>query len=587
MHDRFGVMARARRFLRDTSGHFALLTAFITPVAIVLAAIAVDTGSLYVEKRRAQSLADLAAITAAGNLHRPQDAALLAMADNGVRQIMLGGTSGADGTPEFRTGVEDDQILVEPGIYEPDAGIDVGERFVPNAGPNRNAVRITYRTTGTRFFGAALIDAPQITVSALAKTTTAAAFSVGSRLAALEGGIVNDLLGGLLGSNISLSVMDYNALLGTDVRLLSFLDALAIEIGLTAGTYDDVLDAEVTLGQIAKALSRTEGLSNAARSTTGTLAYQAGSGQAPKLRLSQLIDLGDTGGQVLQAGIDQIGLDIGVLDLITASAIAAGKGKQVALDLGGEVPGLLKTKVSLAIGEPPQHAPWYRIGSAGEVVRTAQTRLSVILEIGMPGGLVSLLGARIRIPLYLEVAFAEARLRSISCASGPDTVRVEVDARPGVADLYLGEVDTSKLGGFANPLVVQRADLVSVPLVTISGMAHAEIAETHYQRLVFSASDIAAGRIKQASTTAITRSLVTSLFQGLELHSRIQVGGILNLPLLTLPAGTLNVLGNTLGAATPAIDELLGKLLSTLGLALGQADVRVYGATCGRAVLVQ
>ncbi|MEO3386063.1 pilus assembly protein TadG-related protein [Mesorhizobium sp. CAU 1741] len=586
MHARPSLLSRARRFLSDSSGHFALLTAFVTPVAIVLAAIAVDTGSLYVEKRRAQGLADLAAITAAGNLQDPERAAIVAMADNGVGDIVVGGAR-PDGAPEFPVGVEEDQIVVVPGRYDGQAALDVAERFTPNAGAASNAVKVTYRTTGTRYFGGALIDPPQITVSALAETTTAAAFSVGSRLAALEGGIVNALLSGLLGSDISLSVMDYNALLDADVRLLSFLDALALEIDLTAGTYVDVLDAEITLGQLAEALSQTEGLGYAARSAAATLANQASSHHAANLQLSKLIDLGDTGGQVFQTGIDQIGLDVGVLDLVAGSAIAAGRGKQVALDLGAAIPGLLTTTVSLAIGEPPQHAPWYRVGSGGELVRTAQTRLSVIVEVGMPGSLVSLLGARIRIPLYLEVAFAEAKLKSIACDTGPDGVTVEVDARPGVADLYLGEVDPSKLGGFANPLVNESADLVKLPLIRITGKAHAEIAETDYRTLTFSASDIEESRIRQVSTTALTRSLVTSLFQGLELDAHVSVGGILNLPLLSLPSGTLNVLGSALGAVTPAIDTLLARLLSTLGLALGQADVQVHGATCGRAVLVQ
>jgi uncharacterized membrane protein len=42
-----------------------------------------------------------------------------------------------------------------------------------------------------------------------------------------------------------------------------------------------------------------------------------------------------------------------------------------------------------------------------------------------------------------------------------------------------------------------------------------------------------------------------------------------------------------LGAVTPVLDKLLYNLLGMLGISLGQADVRVTGATCGRALLVQ
>lgn len=330
-----------KRFVQDVSGHFALMTAIIAPVAITLAAIAVDSGSLYVEKRRAQALVDLAAITAAANLHKPHEAAMIAMTDNGVVNISHAGTVPGS-----------DRLTVVPGIYDTSSTTDVFSRFVPsNQGPH-NAVRVTYETIGTRFFAGSLIPPPRIAVSAVAGSTTGAAFSVGSRLLSLEGGLVNQLLTGLLGSSISLSVMDYNALLDADVKLLSFLDALALELELTAGTYDKVLNTEVSFGQVARALSKTDGASGGARLAAANLAHQSGGVWGPKLKLSRLIDLGDTGGQLLQAGIDHIGLEVGVLELVTASAIAAGKGKQIALDLRATVPGLLKSTVALAIGEP-------------------------------------------------------------------------------------------------------------------------------------------------------------------------------------------------------------------------------------------
>lgn len=47
------------------------------------------------------------------------------------------------------------------------------------------------------------------------------------------------------------------------------------------------------------------------------------------------------------------------------------------------------------------------------------------------------------------------------------------------------------------------------------------------------------------------------------------------------------LLGQTVGKASPALDGVLNELLKMLGLSLGQAEIRVHGATCGRAVLVQ
>ena len=551
---------RATRVLRDTSGQFALMTAIIAPVAITLAAFAVDAGSLYVEKRQAQALVDLAAITAAANLGKAEKAALVAFADNGA-------TDAASGN----------NVTVVTGHYNA-IGAVPKDRFTAGAGPV-NAARVVYRTTGSRYFAGAIIPPPEIVVSATAGTEAEAAFSVGSRLAALDGGIVNALLGGLTGSSISLSVMDYNALLGADVSLLSFLDQLAIDLDLEAGSYQQALDTSVTVGQIAKALSKTPGMSGNARAAAGKLAFQASGGRAPTLQLSRLVDLGQSHGNLLAANIEQIAADIGVLEILALSAVVAGKGKQVALNLGANVPGLLAVTVDLAIGEPPQQSPWLRIGSNGDVVRTAQTRLSLVAEIGGLGGL---LGAKIRIPLYLELAFAEARLKSVTCPSGsPANVKVAVEARPGIANLYLAEVNPGKIVDFANPAPRAPARLVQMPLVNVTAQAHAEIAEMDYKTLAFSASDIASGKIKQVSTQAIVGSLTKSLFSSLQLDVNVIGLGI------GLPSNLTGLLGQTVGAAAPALDAVLVNLLSTLGLALGQADVRVHGANCGRAVLVQ
>ena len=572
------MLSTARRFLREKSAQFAIMTAIMTPVAISLAAFAVDAGSLYLERREAQGLADLAAITATANLDKAETAALATLADNGVGNVVLGGLK-PNGQPEFRDAKAGPEIVILPGQYRADPQTGARQRFVANAEP-RNAVKIVYKTVGTRHFAGALIPPPLIVVEAVAETSSAAAFSVGSRLLALkEEGLVNGLLSGLLGSRITLTVMDYRALLDTDVQLLSFLDALAIEAGITAGTYQQVLDAEVTLGQIARALSNTRTLAGSAKTASNRLAQQASGHSQPRLRLSRLIDLGQTGGQLVQAGIERIGLDVGVLQLVTASAVVAGNGKQVALDLGAHIPGLLKASVNLAIGEPPQHSPWLRIGAGGELVRTAQTRLSVVAEIG------GLLGVSIRIPLYLELAHAEARLTSVTCPSGrPESVRVAIEARPGVANLYLAEVNPAKIGGFANPVPRSPARLLQVPLlVSVTAEAQAEIANATYKPLTFTWSDIQSDRIKQVSTNELTGSLTKSLLSSLDLKVE-PLGGLLT---IGIPSNLRDTLAKLVGAATPSLDSLLDDLLTTLGLALGEADIRVHGAVCGRAVLVQ
>lgn len=550
-------MGACRRFFRSRRGHVAIMTALMTPVAITLAAFAVDAGSLYVEKRRAQALADLAAISAASRLDDPHAAAVAAMAANGVDLPGKG------------------EIAVTPGRYVAEAGLAPQARFEPGATPV-NAVRVSYRTTGSRYFAGAIVPPPQIGVEAVAATSAQAAFSIGSRLLELDEGVANALLSGLVGGDISLSIMDYNALIGADVGLLSFLDALALEIGLTAGSYAQTLDAQVTAAQIARALSKTEAIDGTAKAALAKLAMQANVANAARLTLSNLIGLGDEGGQLARAALDRIDADIGVMELLMASAIVAGKGRQVALGSALTVPGLLSVRVDLAIGEPPQHGFWFMIGSGGELVRTAQTRLRLVAEIG------GVLGERIRVPLYLELAHAEARLLSVTCPGGRGDPRVTIEARPGLANLYLAEVDPAKIGNFAGPAPRSPAILLQVPLLaTVTGQAQVEIAETGYKTLVFSAADIAAGRVRQVSTRQPLASLTGSLFSSLSLKLSVIGLGI------GLPGNLLGTVGSLLGAAAEPLDTALIELLETLGAAVGQADVTVHGVDCGRAVLVQ
>ena len=59
------------RFAASRSGNFATMTALVAPLVIVIGAIAVDSASLYYERRDAQGLTDLAAITAAAISAKP------------------------------------------------------------------------------------------------------------------------------------------------------------------------------------------------------------------------------------------------------------------------------------------------------------------------------------------------------------------------------------------------------------------------------------------------------------------------------------------------------------------------------------
>jgi uncharacterized membrane protein len=557
-----------RRALRSTSGNVATLTALLMPAALTLAAFAVDQGSLYLERRQLQNLTDLAAIAAAASIDEPGEAAQALFQANGITDLTLLTAPGETNLP--------DTLLVETGRYVADPGTTVANRFQAGGAP-ANAARVTLKTHGATFFAGNLLPDPVIGTTALASASNEAAFSIGSRLASLNGGIVNELLGKLLGTDLSLSVMDYKALLGADVNMLGFLDALAGKANITAGTYDDVLQSDVSIGHFISALADVSP-SPQASAALKTMAAGLLSSDTT-IPLSHLVSLGPIGGLALGAEPPGLNATANLMSLLSAGAAVADGKHQVALDLDAGLPGIAGATLDLAIGEPPQNSPWFSIGEKGDIVRTAQTRLSLVVQVGGPGGL---LGASIRVPIYLELAFAEGRLGDISCPTGrPDSLHVTVEARPGVAEAWLGEVDTAGMTNFAKSPAVLPAKLVKAPLVTVTGAAHATMSNPTPTALEFSASDIDKGMVKSVSTHNFTGSLFKSLLGDLQLD--IKVGGLG----LSLPGVLNSTLTNVLGAASPAIDTLLDNLLATLGVKVGEADIRVTGGVCGRSVLVQ
>ena len=566
------VLRSLRALLRSTSGNVATLTALLMPAALTLAAFAVDEGSLYLERRHLQNLTDLAAIAAAADITEPGKAADALFKANGVTGLSLLTEPGETNLPNT--------LLVESGRYVPDPDTAVANRFQAGAAP-ANAARVTVHTVGTTFFAGNLLPDPVIGTTAIASASNKAAFSIGSRLASLDGGIVNELLGKLLGTELSLSAMSYDALLGADVDVLGFLDALAGKAHIEAGSYDEVLQSDVSIGQFVSALADVSPKPEASAALKAVAGGILSSDMT--VPLSHLISLGQVGRLALGEKAPGLAARANVMSLLSTGALLADGKHQVALDLDAGLPGIAGVTLNLAIGEPPQNSPWFSIGERGDIVRTAQTRLSLVVAVGGPGGLLGkLLDVSVRVPIYLELAYAEGKLGDVACPTGrPDSLRVIVEARPGVAEAWIGEVDPAAMGNFTKPPQVMPAQLVNVlHLVTAAGTAHAAISNPSPTKLEFSPADIEKGVVKSVSTHNFTGPLFKSLLG--DLHLDVKVGG------LGLALGDVSkALANTLGAASPAIDTLLNNVLATLGIKLGEADIRVTGGICGHSVLVQ
>ena len=582
-----GLMAATRRLLADRSANFAVMTALCTPVALALTAFAIDEGSLYNERRAAQSIVDLAAITAASNITNARQAVLTTLADNGITSVAVQ-QQGANVAPTATKAV----VQIVPGRYTGVSTIATGSRFEAGKLPY-NAVQVSLKKQGTLYFAGSIMAPPTLGTAAIASAQPQAAFSVGSRLASLNGGILNALLGGLLGGNISLSVMDYNSLVSADVDVLSFTDALATQLHLTGVSYSDVLASKATIGQIATAMANVPGLDHTAKIALQTMASSATNNV--KIPLSTLVDLGSVGSLGLGQKPAGLSVDASALSMLTAAAALANGTNQVAVNLGATIPGLTSTTLSIAIGEPMQNSAWLAVGEAGTVVRTAQTRIklnaSVTVGNSNLGGGINLLA--VNLPLNIEVAYAEAKLTDINCPTGPSSMKVSIAAQPGVVEAHLADSSASGFADFTKPQSFSDAEiadvslkllLINLNLLQIKGSSAFSITNMAPTNLTFNATDIANKAIKTVSTKNLTQSLTTSLVNNLSLS--VNALG-LGLDVTALLGAVKPAVTTLLNGVTAPVDDLVYNVLGALGVHVGEADVRVTGATCGRSVLVQ
>ena len=560
------MTSRRLAFIRDRHGSVAPLAAAVFVVMIGFAALAVDVGSFFYQKRRQQTANDLAAIAAANDIPNARRAAAATLARNGFG--------------------ETDIVSLEPSIYRADGSVAPESRFAPaDAGPN--AVRLVLRHEAPivfgRIFGSASAATPatgfMLTSRAVASRADFASFAIGSRLVQLDGGVLNAVLGSLLGSSLSLSLMDYQSLAAAKVDLFAFSNALAARAHLTAASYDDIAHSNVRVGDVLSAAvdaARTSPGSSATAIAALSQIANTKIGAADTMTLDQLVNFGPYGG--LAAGSAGLaGASVSLLDLTSAALGIANGAHQVQAALGVNLPGIASASLQVAIGERPQGTSFATLGPEGVSVATAQTRLLLTIQLVGAGSIAS-----VTLPVALELASSTARLNAIRCdLLSVQSTTVTLGVTAGLAEAWIGNVSRTDLPDFAHSLAPSPATLVNVAgLVTVTGRAHALIANGSAVPVTFTYADIQSATKKTTSTTSFVTPLLSKLIGDLQLNASVLGLG------LGLPGGATTTVAQIVAGAAPSLDQLLVTTLSTLGIGLGQADTWVDGVRCGNAVLV-
>lgn len=332
------MKALGRTLGKEERGGIAILLAASLFMLAGAATVAVDLGSVYLAKRQLQGVAD-AAVLAANSGGR-----------SAAQQLLT------------RSGLSDVELaaLID-GQYARDRAIPVADRFTPSA-TQSNATQVVLRQQVPLYFARMLVGRDRLAIEARATAARSdlAAFSIGTGLASVEGGLPNALLSALVGTELNLSVMDYKGLVDLDVDLLGFAHALQARAGAGDDNIVALFGREVPAADIVNALADTAGGSQAAATLRGIANRLVGQ----SIRLDDIIDLGpmaDGAG----GGSPALALDAYTL-LRMILEPAPGKPRQV--DINITVPGLTSTRVKLLLGGGEAHSPLLTVTAARDVV---------------------------------------------------------------------------------------------------------------------------------------------------------------------------------------------------------------------------
>ena len=539
------IMARLRA---DRSGNVSILVGTGMTMLIGASALAVDVGSIYFDQRRLQGIADAAALAAASSQVDSRAAALRAISAACDCDIRL--------------------MEVTSGTYTRDAAIDPDLRFAAG-GNDGNAVRVTVQQVHPLIFGRYLLDrdTSDIRASATASRVGYTAFSLGARPLGVNGGLPNALLSGLAGSDLAISVMDYNALAAADIDLLRFADALRTRIGANGATFGQVLATEVTVPQVLDAMADV-----APGGAAAVLRRMASRADPNRIVPALQIDLGPRAANTSVDPANPVNVD--TFWLSRAFLELGSPERQIDVGLSNALPGGSTTELSFIVGQPLVDSPLLSITEAGDVVvRTAQSRLLLDTRLVTPVG-------RVHVPIYVELGSAQAQLTDIRCrrsASGGGGVTLSVTPSPGT--LAIGRITSGDFDDMTSELRFGPAQLLALPLVRVDGGSTVVLSDLQAQSVSFTRDDISARRFKTVTSSGAAQGIASSLAQRLTLNAQVAGIGVSG-------TSTQALVATALGAAAPALDTILQQATGVLGVHVGQADTRVNILRCGHAVLV-
>lgn len=527
--------------------------------ALGMTTIVIDGSQFYFLRRRQQGMTDLAALAAAGNLGAARQAATASLAGNGIPASAI--------------------QTVELGTYTPDPAVPTGQRFVPagaNTTAGANAARVTVRSAPKGFFAAVMAaQGVTITTRATAASASVATFAVNPPMPGLDPTIANGVLGGLIGSAISLTTADYLGLGSALVDPFALANAVAARTGFS-GTYGDLGRTSVRLSDMLAALADVLSGASAppiAVSATRVLAA-ATSFAGPRLTFGNLIAFDGYLTRTV-GSLSGLSSKLPVLPLITAAArlTSATIGNKITVPLTSLASGLSAAKFVLATNIPASKSTFAAIGPTGTTVRTLETRAAMSFSLpGIPGV------ASISLSLYFQSQAATARLAALT-GTGGGQASATLGIIPGVSTAWIGSVSDTALTNWTVTPQPGPAPLVDTLLLKVSGSAQSITGSNAETLVTFSPDDVAACRMKVLPGDGMLTPL-TSLLSSLQFQVSILGFGF------GTQSSIISSVSTVLQSGLQPVASTVNSTMSFLGLNLGNVGSYVCAVRYGQPALV-
>ncbi len=565
-------------------GAIGIMAAATLLLSLVCLALVVDTGRLYLEKRKLQRVADMSAMETAAQ------SGLCGVQSAGGVQAFAQASAQKNGFPS------DGTLVATLGDVNFDAS-NTRRQFSPGGQWNDSVRVVAGRTVASSLilnvasvFGANVPTTTTLSATAVARREALGGLSAGSGLASVDSSnsaLLNLLLGKLLGTTLNLDVLTYQGVAGANITLLSLGQQLqAAGVSLNLGSVDSLLNANVSVAQLLTAMINAADASQVAGVNTSLLRTALASITVPNAQL--------TLGSILSviapdsARDEAMGADVNLGDLLMATAFVANKNHFIDLKgLSVNVGSLVNANLRVWIIQPPQIAIGYpgkdAQGKWRTQASTAQLNAQVSAQVNL--GL-----ATADIGLSLALAQGSAALASIQCGGLGKSTTVDVYAQPGIASLSLGTFKNQANGsGGVDPISVS---VLSSSLLKVDVSAQSQVSNPAGVTLSFTVTDpedlpTDPKRASSALSSSLDNALA-SLASSIDVNVTCLGSAILCLPLNVLLNTLLTTLPGLLRPVVVALGQaVLDPLLQLLGVDVGNLDVRIIDVqTAGAQLLI-